>query len=129
MSSARWGQTRPFGARQTRIGSAMLFNECAPEILKFRTYLSTNLPVRVVGNAKTTRLCDTFELHCNIDTVAKDIIVFDDDVTDVIANAKFDPLVLGHIGILFGRMCWILSAHRTASTTLANSCNTPSPVS
>src|SRR4051794_35195973 len=70
------------------------------QILKLRTYLSTNLPVRVVGNANTTRLGDTFETHCNIDTVTKDIIVFDDDVTDVNANAKFDPLVLGHIGIL-----------------------------
>src|SRR5712671_5054328 len=70
------------------------------QILKRRTYLSTNLPVRIVGNANTTRLCDTFETHCNIDTITKDIIVFDDDITDVNANAKFDPLDLRYIGIL-----------------------------
>ena len=64
----------------------MFFNKCEPEILKLRTYLSTNLPMRIVGNAKTTRLGDTFETHCNIDTVAKDIIVFDDDITDVNAT-------------------------------------------
>ena len=72
------------------------------QILKLRTYLSTNLPVRIVGNANTTRLCDTFETHCNIDTFTKDIIVFDDDITDVNANAKFDPLALRHIDILLG---------------------------
>src|SRR5712671_4098758 len=72
------------------------------QILKRRTYLSTNLPVRIVGNANTTRLCDTFETHGNIDTITKDIIVFDDDITDVNANAKFDPFALRHIDILFG---------------------------
>ena len=48
------------------------------------------------------RFCDAFETRCNIDAVAKDIVVFDDDITDVNADAKFDPLVLRHIGILLG---------------------------
>ena len=55
----------------------------------------------IVGNANPTRLCDPFETHSNIDTITKDIIVSDDDITDVNADAKFDPLVLRHIGILF----------------------------
>ena len=55
----------------------------------------------IVGNANPTRFCDPFETHCNIDPVTKDIIVFDDNITDVNADAKFDPLVLRHIGILF----------------------------
>ena len=55
----------------------------------------------IVGNANPTRLCDPFETHCNIDTITKDIIVCDDNITDVNADAKFDPLVLRHIGILF----------------------------
>ena len=56
----------------------------------------------IVGNANPARLCDPFETHCNIDAITKDIIVFDDNITDVNADAKFDPLVLRHIGILFG---------------------------
>ena len=55
----------------------------------------------IVGNANPTRLCDPFETHCNIDPITKDIIVCDDNITDVNADAKFDPLVLRHIGILF----------------------------
>jgi len=57
--------------------------------------------VSIVGNANPTRLCDPFETHCNIDPITKDIIVCDDNITDVNADAKFDPLVLRHIGILF----------------------------
>ena len=56
----------------------------------------------IVRNADTARLCDPFETHRNIDPVTKDIIVFDNNITDVNADAKFDPLVLRHIGILFG---------------------------
>jgi hypothetical protein len=57
--------------------------------------------VGIVGNADPTRLCDPFETHCNIDTITKDIIVCDDNITEVNADAKFDPLVLRHIGISF----------------------------
>jgi hypothetical protein len=45
---------------------------------------------------------DTFETHSNIDRVTKDIILFDNNITDVNADAKFDPFVLRHIDILFG---------------------------
>jgi len=55
----------------------------------------------IIGNANPTRLCDPFETHCNIDPITKDIIVCDDNITDVNADAKFDPLVLRHIGISF----------------------------
>jgi hypothetical protein len=71
-----------------------------PQILKRNIYLATNLPVNIVGDANTTRFCDPFETHCNIDPITKDIIVFDDNITDVNADAKFDPLVLRHIDIL-----------------------------
>jgi hypothetical protein len=58
--------------------------------------------VSIVGNANPTRLCDPFETHCNIDPVTKDIIVCNDNITDVNADAKFDPLVLRDVDILFG---------------------------
>ena len=56
----------------------------------------------IVGNTNTTRFCDPFETHCNIDPITKDIVVFDDDITDVNADAKFDPLGLRYIDIVFG---------------------------
>jgi hypothetical protein len=58
--------------------------------------------VCIVGNTDAARFCDPFETHCNIDPITKDIIVCDDNITDVNADAKFDPFVLRHIGILFG---------------------------
>src|SRR5229473_1431043 len=71
-------------------------------VLKGDVYLATNLPVSIVGNTDAARFCDPFETHCNIDPITKDIIVCDDNITDVNADAKFDPFVLRHIGILFG---------------------------
>src|SRR5258705_11672644 len=38
---------------------------------------------------------------CNIDPVTEDIVLFDNYITDVNADAEFDPFVLRHIGILF----------------------------
>jgi hypothetical protein len=58
--------------------------------------------VSIVGNANPTGVCDPFETHGNIDPITKDIIVFDDDITDVNADPIFDPFVLRHIGILCG---------------------------
>src|SRR5713226_7750563 len=72
------------------------------QILKRNIYLATNLPMCIVRNADTARFCDPFEAHCNIDPITKDSIVFNDDSSDVNADAKFDPLDLRHIDILFG---------------------------
>src|SRR5258708_18416711 len=69
-------------------------------VLKGDIPLAANLPVSIVRNADAARLCDPFESHCNIDPITS-IIVFDDDITDVNADAKLDPFVLRHIGILF----------------------------
>jgi hypothetical protein len=42
------------------------------------------------------------ETHRNVDPVTKDIVLFDNNITDVNADAEFDPLVLWHVDILFG---------------------------
>src|SRR5437016_4263535 len=72
------------------------------QILKRYIYLAPNLPTCVVRNADTARLCDPFETHCNVDPITKDIVLFDNDITDVNADAEFDPLVLRHVDVLFG---------------------------
>jgi hypothetical protein len=96
------GTARPYGTRQTRIGSAIFFKDCETQILKRYIYLATNLPTSVVRDADAARLCNPFETHCNIDPVTKDIVFFDNNITDVNADAEFDLLVLRHVDILFG---------------------------
>ena len=59
--------------------------------------LATNLPVSIIGNADTAGLRDPFEARGNIDAVAKDIVVVDDNIADVNADAKLDAIVLGRI--------------------------------
>ena len=61
-------------------------------VLKNDIYLATNLSVSIVGNANAARFCDLFETHRNIDPVTKDIVLFDNNITDMNADGKFDPL-------------------------------------
>ena len=56
----------------------------------------------IVGEADAARLRDPFKAHCNIDPVTKNIILFDNYITDVNADAELDPLDLRHIDIVFG---------------------------
>jgi hypothetical protein len=72
------------------------------QVLKRYIYLATNLPTSVIRDADTARVCNPLETHCNIDPVTKDIVLFDNDITDVNADAELDPLVLRHVDILFG---------------------------
>jgi hypothetical protein len=53
-----------------------------------------------------------FQPRSDVDAVAENIVVIDDDVTDVNADAKFDPLVLRQDGILLGHLA--LDIRRTA---------------
>ena len=93
---------RPFARAPDPHRFGDILQRLRTHILKGDIYLATNLPVNIVGNANTTRLCDPFETDCNIDPITKDIMVFDDNITDVNADAKFDPLDLRYIDILFG---------------------------
>ena len=43
------------------------------------------------------------ETHCNIDPITKDIVVFNYNITDVNADAKFNPLDLRYNDIVFGQ--------------------------
>ena len=56
----------------------------------------------IVGNADAAGLRDPFEARCNIDAVAKDIVVVNYNIADMNADAKLDPIVLGRICILLG---------------------------
>ena len=72
---------------------------------------------------------DAFKARRNVDAVAENIVVVDDDVADVNADAKFDPGILRQTSAFCAAMPrWTSTAQRAASTALANSTSMPSPV-
>ena len=59
-------------------------------VLEVCVELAAHLPVGVVGDADAAGLGDAFEPRGNIDAVAEDVAVLDDDVADMDADAEFD---------------------------------------
>ncbi|HEV7392144.1 MAG TPA: hypothetical protein VGO08_10900, partial [Burkholderiales bacterium] len=57
----------------------LLFASIIEGDVEFIAYMS----VGIIGKADTARFCVSFETHCNIDPITKDIIVFDNNITDV----------------------------------------------
>src|SRR5581483_3396068 len=70
------------------------------EVIASDLGLAPDLAIGVVRNANTTRCCNAFKAGSNVDTVAEDVVVIDDDVADMDTNAKFDALILRHGDIL-----------------------------
>jgi hypothetical protein len=64
--------------------------------------LPADLALRVVRDADAAGLCDPLQTRSDVDAVTEDIVIIDDNVADVNADAKFDPDILRHIGILSG---------------------------
>ena len=71
-------------------------------IVEIKTDFGPDLPASIVGNANTPGFRDPFKTNRYIDRVTIDIMLFNDDITDVNTDTKFDPFVLGHIDILLG---------------------------
>ena len=74
--------------------------------------LAADLPMGVVGDADAARLGDALEARRDIDAVAENIVVVDDDVADMDADAKFDPEFGRHVDIPLRHRA--LDFHRTA---------------
>ncbi len=83
-----------------------------PDVLESDIDLAANLPVGVIGNADAAWLGDSLKPRCDVDTIAKNIVVVDDDVADVNANAKFDPEFRRYADVLFSHLS--LNLRRTA---------------
>ena len=56
----------------------------------------------VVGDADAAGVGDPLQPRGDIDAVAENIVVIDDDVADMDADAEFDPLRLGDVDIAHG---------------------------
>ena len=116
------------GKRNTRIGRAMFFSACLAPCRRSDINLLADLPIGVVGDADAARLGNAFERERDVDAVAEDVVVVDDDVADVDADAEFDPIRCGTSALRSAMPRWTSIAQRTASTALANSTSMPSPV-
>ena len=82
----------------------------------------------VVGDADPARLRDPFQPRGDVDAVAEDIVVVDDDVADMNADAEVEPSIRATLAFRSAMPASTSKAQRTASTTLANSTSRPSPV-
>jgi hypothetical protein len=83
----------------------------------------------LAGNANATAICDGFETCCDIDSIAEYVAVVRDDVPNIDANTKLYSILRRCIRIALSHSrVRISTAHRTASTALANSTSMPSPV-
>ena len=104
--------------RHARIGSDDILQVLRTHILKGEIDLPADLTLCVVRDANATRLRNPLKASGDVDAVPKDIVVIDDDVTDVDADAKFDPLDLRHRSILLSHTALDLNgaAHRIYDT-------------
>lgn len=109
-----------------RIGDILQFLKS--QIVEDNVDFAADLPVRIVGDANAAGLCNAFKARCDVDAVAEDIIVIDNDVADMNPdrNSIFRSAGTPAFCAVIPRWTWI--AQRTASTALANSTSRPSPV-
>ena len=54
----------------------------------------------VVGNANTAGLSNSFEPRCDVDPIAEDVVLVENDITDVNADPKLNSGVLRDVGVL-----------------------------
>ena len=80
----------------------MFLRVCGPKIVTGDLDLAPDLPIGVIRHANAARLGDAFKPRGDIDAVTEDVVVIKNDVTDVDADAEFDPLILRYSGILLG---------------------------
>ena len=92
-----------------------MFLTCwSPRSVKTKRQPVAHLVVHFVGNEDAARLGEGFEPRRDVDPVAKDVAVLDDDVAEIDADAEFDAfggrhrdVALGHPALQFDR-----AAHR-----------------
>ena len=77
-------------------GLSNILEELRSHVITDEINLALHLTVGVVGHADATRFCDSLKTCGNVDTVAENVVVIDDDVADVNAYSKCNPFVLRH---------------------------------
>src|SRR5207249_2462098 len=84
------------------------------EVFENQVELARDILLHPRGNADVARLSQGFETYCDIDPVAEDVAVLDDDVADIDADAQVDAPILRQRRIATGhhRLHLSRAAHR-----------------
>jgi hypothetical protein len=69
------------------------------QILESKGQLVADLVSHHPRDADPAGLCERFQARGDIDAVAKDVVVLDDDVTEIDPDPEADPAVLRHSGL------------------------------
>src|SRR5271154_2296631 len=75
----------------------MFLTLCSPLSSKGIGQLVTDLVAHHPGNADPARLCQCFQTRCDIDPVAKNVVVVGDDVAEIDADPKPDAAIVGSL--------------------------------
>src|ERR1700721_361783 len=100
---SRMVRSRSFGAEfhtPSTYRFSYIFEGLPAHIFEGRVNLSPDLPVGVVRQTYAARIGNILQPCGDVDAVAEDVVVVDNDVADVNTDAKFDPLLLRRGGIL-----------------------------
>ena len=73
-----------------------------PKVIEREAQLIEHLIADDPADADSPRLGQRLQSCGDVDTVAKNVVVIDDDVTDVDADTKLDPLIGRQTGIALG---------------------------
>ena len=98
------------------------------EVVKLGIDFAAHLTEGVLRDADAAGFGDPFESCRDVDAIAVDVAVFDNDVAEVHSDPEGDPLFFRCPGIAFGHPRCTATAQATASITLGNSIRMPSPV-
>ncbi len=77
----------------------MFLTLCSPLILERVGQLVADMVAHGPGNADAAGLGERFQARRDIDAVAKDVAVLDDDVAEIDADAKPDAPLVGRLGL------------------------------
>src|ERR1700687_939280 len=78
--------------RAHRLGN--ILQRLQTHIVEGNIDFAADLALGVIGDADASGFRDPFQTRGDVDAIAKNIVVVDDDVADVNADAEFDPDIL-----------------------------------
>ena len=114
--------------RKTRIGRDDVLDALLAEILERDVEPVADLIADRARDADAAGLGELLQARGDVDAVAEDVVVLDDHVAEIDADAELDPRAGGTSALRRAMRRWISTAHCTASATLWNSTSMPSPV-
>ena len=109
-----------------RVGDVL--DRLRAQVLKADLDLAPGLVESRAGDNHATRIRELLKASRYIDAISVDVVAFDDDIAEIDADAEDDTPIFGFKGVTLGDTALMAAAQRMASTTLANSTSTPSPM-